>query len=270
MRNAAFELALPAGAGGPVVVAVPHAGVCVPDEDRETLLGSERGRLRDADLLVDRLFHAAPSAGAALLVGTVSRHVLDLNRAPHDIDDDVCAELGRSLSTPRSLLWRLATDGTKVLARRLSPDEVASRLERVFWPYHDALWALLDERRRRFGYAVLLDAHSMPSRPRAGTGPIAESVLSDVFGTTCAARLVDVVEERLCGLGLEVARNAPYAGGYAVRRYGRPEEGLHALQLEVRRDLYLDEERLTWDDERGGALADALGALLEDLATLAL
>jgi N-formylglutamate deformylase len=255
----------------PLVVSVPHAGVLVPDEDRALVGADERTLLRDADLFVDRLWARAPRCGAALLVATHSRFVLDLNRSPHDVDEDVCAELeAPARPNPRSLIWRLSTEGKLVLPRPLTRAELEARIARVHRPYHERLAALLEERRRRFGYAILVDGHSMPSVGRAthkdpgSRRP--DMVPGDVRGRSCAPSLSALVAAHLGACGFEVVPNEPYMGGYITRHHGRPSEGKHAIQLEVNRDLYMDEARCSYDEERAGVVADALCGLLDRLA----
>lgn len=259
----------------PVVVSVPHAGTHIPEEDRPTVGADERTVLRDADLFVDRLWQRAPALGCAFLVATHSRYVLDLNRAPSDVDREVCGELDiPSRPNPRGLIWRLSTEGKSVLPRRLTRAEVESRIERIHRPYHQALERLLEERRRIFGYAILVDGHSMPSVGRAGhTDPSmrrADIVPGDVRGRSCASDLTALVCEHFQAAGYEVKPNEPYMGGYITRHHGRPSSGLHAIQIEVNRDLYMDEDACTYDDERAARLTPVLKALLERLLKLKL
>lgn len=263
----------PPNALTPLVVSVPHAGTHIPDEDRAAVGADERTVLRDADLFVDRLWQRAPSLGAALVVATHSRYVLDLNRAPGDVDREVCPELEvPSRPNPRALIWRVSTEGKPVLPRPLTKAEVESRRARVHRPYHDALARLLEERRRAFGYAILVDGHSMPSVGRVGHADTAvrraDIVPGDVRGRSCARALSELVREHFTSAGFEVKPNDPYMGGYITRHHGRPSSGVHAIQIEVNRDLYMDEDACTFDDERAARLVPVLEALLERLVTL--
>lgn len=257
----------------PLVVSVPHAGTHIPDEDRGAVGADPRTVLRDADLFVDRLWRRAPSLGAALLVATHSRYVLDLNRAPGDVDKEVCPELAvPSRPNPRALIWRVSTEGKPVLPRPLSKAEIDSRVARVHRPYHDALASLLEERRRAFGYAILVDGHSMPSVGRAGHADPearrADIVPGDVRGKSCSALLSETVQEHFTRAGFEVKPNDPYMGGYITRHHGRPTSGVHAIQIEVNRDLYMDEEACTFDEARATRLITVLEDLLASLLLL--
>lgn len=257
----------------PLVVSVPHAGTRVPDEDRPALALKDQALLKDADLFVDRLVANATRYGAPLVVAEVSRYVLDVNRAPDDVDAEVCPELSNPAKpSSRGLIWRLTTDGTSILKRPLRRAEVDSRRARVHAPYHDALARLLEERRRVFGYAVLLDAHSMPSSGRTGhpdTGlRRADVVPGDLRGQSCDPRLTRLVVEHFERRGFVVRPNDPYMGGYVTRHHGRPAKGVHAIQLELNRDLYMDESSCTYDEKRAQKLVPHVDALLEKLAAI--
>lgn len=254
----------------PVVVSVPHAGTWVPDEDRATVGADERTVLRDADLFVDRLWQSAPLLGAALLVATYSRYVLDLNRSPIDVDAAVCPEVEvPARPNPRALIWRVSTEGKEVLPRPLTRAELKSRIERVHAPYHERLTALLEERRRAFGYALLVDGHSMPSVGRVGHADTdsrrADIVPGNVRGRSCAPSLTSTVVDHFRAAGFDVRPNDPYMGGYITRHHGRPARGVHAIQIEVNRDLYMDEDACAFDDERAGRLIQSLNDLLASL-----
>lgn len=259
----------------PLVVSVPHAGLLIPDEARSTLAGDEELLRRDADLFVDRLWRRAPLLGAALLVGRVSRCILDLNRAPDDVDAQVCAPLARlGQESPRGLVWRLTTAGVPLLSGPLPAEELRRRVEYIHGPYHAALEALLEERRARFGFAVLIDGHSMPSRgPSRRTAAVrrrADVVPGDLGGRSCAPALSAAVVEHFRDEGLEVVCNDPYRGGYITHRHGRPAAGVHAIQIEVNRDLYLCEARGEYLDERAEWLEERCASLLIRLRSLSL
>lgn len=261
----------PDGPMTPLVVSVPHAGTTVPSIDRPLMVASEVDLLRDADLLVDRLYSHAPQLGAGLIAATLSRYVVDLNRAPDDVDEHVCPDLEKHApENPRALIWRLTTDGRPVLARPLEPAELSDRLARVHTPYHRRLGALLEERRQRFGYALLLDGHSMPSVGRAThTDPghrRADVVPGNNRGKSCGQALTDLVMGHFKGRGYGVALNDPYAGGWITRNYGRPAEGVHAIQIELNRALYLHEDIPCLAGERTPPLIESLDALVETLS----
>ena len=141
---------------------------------------------------------------------------------------------------------RIVADGEDIYDRKLKYFEARRRLAACYDPYHQALSQLIDTACMRFGCAVVIDCHSMPSAGgapfRDGDRPI-DMVLGDRFGTACFGGLTSLVEQTLTAAGFHVSRNAPYAGGYVASAYGRPSAGVHVLQIEINRALYLDEKR---------------------------
>jgi N-formylglutamate amidohydrolase len=268
----------PAGAARPLLVEVPHAGVGVPDEVRKELLLDDAGVRRDADLYVDRLYARAPSLGATLIYTEVSRFVVDLNRAPDDVDELSVAghpspkplALG---GAPRGLIWRVATDGTPALGGPIPLDSWRGRVERYHAPYHRAVDAQVEALRARFGRLLVLSGHSMPSVGKATHADPgkrrADVVPGDRRGAACAAEVTRSAVELFGGAGLSVAPNDPYQGGETTRRLGRPDEGLHALQVELNRDLYMDEASFEPRQPGFDRLTDLCSSLVEKLAALA-
>jgi N-formylglutamate deformylase len=161
---------------------------------------------------------------------------------------------------------RVVATGEPIYRRKLSFAEAEARIAACWRPYHAALAALIADTVRRFGCCLLIDCHSMPAQtPVLGRMRPADVVLGDAHGTSCAALATRRVEEGLARIGLVVRRNEPYAGGYVTRHYGRPREGVHALQIELARGLYMDEARI----ERAAGftrLQDELARLIEALA----
>ena len=140
---------------------------------------------------------------------------------------------------------KVVSNGREIYRAKLSFAEAARRINVYYRPYHKALAALVDETVERFGFCVLIDCHSMPSvggplDPDAGRGR-ADFVLGDGFGNACEDRITATVERALRAQGHSVIRNKPFAGGYTVRHYGKPSTGVHALQIEINRALYMDE-----------------------------
>lgn len=266
-RMRSFEVVPGIGNMGPLVVSVPHAGTWVPDEDAPLMALEQEALLRDADLHVDKLCAGVPALGVPVIRARVSRYVLDVNRAPDDVDREVCAELERpQRHSTRGLVWRLTTDGRAVLRRPLTRQELEDRIARIHRPYHEALATLLEERRARFGYAILLDAHSMPSTGRPGhTDPgvrRADIVPGDARGASCAPSISQLLRDHFEAAGFAVRMNDPYMGGYITRHHGRPGRGVHAIQLEMNRDLYMDEVTYGFDADKAARLVPRLEALV--------
>jgi N-formylglutamate deformylase len=242
-----FEIVEPTSGETPVVVEVPHAGVWMDGESMGYTVAPARCIGRDADLYVDALFEDAPMEGASLLVARLSRFVVDLNRSDDQVDRDT-AEGGGSEPQPRGVVWRLSTEGDPVIRRPLPRVELARRLDTIYRPYHAALARLLRQKRERFGHAVLLCAHSMPAFARRGH-PDPRTMRADVVPgtngrTTAAPAFIDAVDRHARAHGFTVEHDQPYRGGYSTRHYGRPSEGLHAIQVEISRRLYMNEDTL--------------------------
>jgi N-formylglutamate amidohydrolase len=140
---------------------------------------------------------------------------------------------------------RVVSDTANIYKGPLSVEEALERIDRIYRPYHDTLRRLLAQTHVAFGLAVLIDCHSMPSNIRGGPSRIRpDFVLGDRFGASCMPELTDCAAATLTHLGYTVCRNKPYAGGFITEHYGRPARGLHALQIELNRGLYMDEQRL--------------------------
>jgi N-formylglutamate amidohydrolase len=267
-----YLLVRPARQVAPVVFASPHSGRLYPVEFVATARLDPLALRKSEDGFVDELFAAAPELGAPLLAATFPRVFCDVNREPWELDpgmfdgplphwvNTASPRVGAGLGT----IARVVATGEPVYRHKLSFAEAEARIRSLWQPYHAALAALIAETRDAFGHCLLIDCHSMPVHPaHAATPP--DFVLGDAHGTACAPRATRLVEERLQGLGYRVRRNDPYAGGYVTRHYGRPREGVHALQVEIARPLYMDEQRMERLPRMPALQAD-LGKLIETLA----
>jgi len=230
-----------------VVVEVPHAGLGMDPVSLAWLAAPARSLGADADLYADQLFADAPDEGAQLLVANTSRYVVDLNRAEGDVDA-LAVEGGTARSSPHGLVWRTTTDGRPALTGPLPRAEYERRLERYHRPYHRTLAELVDERRREHGFAILLCAHTMPSRGRDGhddAGTERADVVPGSRGRTSAtSAVIDLVDRLGREAGFRVVHDEPYRGGYSTGYYGRPGEHVHAIQIELARRLYMNERTL--------------------------
>ncbi|QEX24114.1 N-formylglutamate amidohydrolase [Hypericibacter adhaerens] len=277
--GAAFEILAPAAQTVPLVFSSPHSG---RDYAPELLAQSRLDPLtlrRSEDSYVDELFAAAPEHGAPLLRALFPRVFVDPNREALELDpamfsDALPAEA--NATSPRvaaglGSIARVVASGEEIYGRKLTRAEAEARLDRYWRPYHTALQELLAGTRRRFGHVLLIDCHSMPSvggpMERDAGDRRLDFVLGDCHGRSCAPALTDRVEAILKADGFRVERNAPYAGGYVTQHYGRPAEGLHTLQIEVNRALYMDEA--TYERRPGfAALQRAIGRLIGELARI--
>ncbi len=248
----AFETIRPRRLVAPLVFNSAHSGRDYP----ERFLGMTRldhlSIRQSEDAWVDELFGRAPHLGCPLLRAHFPRAYLDVNREPWELDPTMFAEpLSDRFNTtsPRvaaglGTLARVVAENKPIYRERLTLDDARMRIEGIYQPYHATLQKLLSESLSAFGAAVLIDCHSMPRLSRSGDRLAPDIVLGDRYGTTCANSLVDLAEMVFSGAGLRVARNRPYAGGFCTRTYGRPQHGVHALQIEVSRHLYMNEVTL--------------------------
>jgi N-formylglutamate deformylase len=267
-----FSFEAPSQGRTPVVVEVPHAGTEVPDALRAEIVGHEETILRDADLLVDRLYAGAPGHGAALLCARWSRYVVDLNRAPDDVDlETVFDHPAPRRVQPRGVVWRVTADGRPLLRAPLDYQQLRERLALYHEPYHRHLREELRRTRAEFGYAILLAAHSMPSAIKRGLRELERraDVVPGTLGRTSAhPAIIDLVEQHFRAAGLSVRHDDPYRGGYTTANYGRPGEAQHAIQVELNRALYMDERTCqpkAGDFERLQQLVETLVARLGGL-----
>jgi N-formylglutamate deformylase len=264
-----FSVIEPRTGESPLVVEVPHAGLWIDPESLATMVAPARSIGRDADLHVDQLFQDAPSEGATLIYAHVSRYVIDLNRSEGDIDEGAVEGAGRA-PFARGLIWRLTTDGDPILLARLTPRELTRRLDQVYRPYHRALQGLLARKVARFGFAVLLCAHSMPSRGRgshADSDVYRADLVPGTRGRTSAAeQVIDRVDAHGRAYKWTIRHDDPYRGGFSTAHYGKPAEGVHAVQVEIARRRYMDESTLRIDPQGFAAVRDFARTLVARLA----
>jgi N-formylglutamate deformylase len=237
----------------PLVLDSPHSGRELPADFGTVLSEFE---LRNAeDCYVDRLYLPATARGIPLLAARVSRVYLDVNRHADDIDPEVLdapppgAAASGKARLGKALVWRTLDDGRPIYARRLSMQEIASRIARCHTPYHRGLQRLLDAAHTRFGRVLHINCHSMNpvggSQGEGGAGRTrADFVLGDRDGSTCDPALTAFVRHTLAGMGYNVTVNDPFKGVALVQAYCDPAAGRHSLQIEINKRLYMDDSTL--------------------------
>jgi N-formylglutamate amidohydrolase len=271
-----FAILAPTPVTAPVVFNSPHSGRIYPEAFvAASRLGSIALR-RSEDAFVDLLLAKVRDCGAPLLAARFPRAYLDVNREPYELDPRMFDGRLPPFANTRSMrvagglgtIPRIVGDSQEIYSRRLPAREAFDRIEALYKPYHRALRQLLGTSVARFGYGILVDCHSMPSAAVGRDADIkAEIVLGDRYGTSCGAAVADAIEEVFVARGLRVVRNRPYAGGFITEHYGQPALDRHAIQVEVSRALYLDEQRI--EPTTGlPAMADAFAAVGEALASL--
>jgi N-formylglutamate deformylase len=268
-----FTLVEPRAEATAVVVEIPHAGLELDPEALATLAAPARALGADADLYVDELYADAPDVGAAFIASRMSRYVCDLNRAETDVDP-LAVEGGTARTSPHGLVWRTTTEGRPALLGPVSAAEYQRRLERYHRPYHRRIVELLEERRARHGFAIILCAHSMPSRGRDGhddAGVERADIVPGTRGRTTAAAPVIALAERLASAAhFRLRHDEPYRGGFTTANYGRPNDGIHAIQIELARRLYMDERTLAKRPTEFARLRAFCRELVEELGRLKL
>ena len=271
-----FEVSLPNTPLGPYIFNSPHSGSLYPKRflsasrlDSHTLRASE-------DAFVDQLFCSASEKGLPLMRAIYPRAYLDLNREPYELDPRMFSAPLPPYANTRSVrvagglgtIARIVADSREIYADKLPVEEALLRVEQIYKPYHSQLRRLLAQTHVSFGYAVLLDCHSMPSRSSGSAmDNRADFILGDRYGTACSEIIVNTVAEFLRDKGYAVDHNKPYAGGFITEHYGRPLKGLHAMQIEINRSLYMDENTL--EKHQGfDQLQQDIGAMIDHLIPL--
>lgn len=237
----------------PLVFSSPHSGRDYPSDFVAASRLDPLALRRSEDSYVDELFAAAPRHGAPLLAARFPRAFCDPNREPYELDPSMF--VGRlpeaaNIRSPRVVaglgtIPKVVASGAEIYAARLPVAEIERRIGGYYRPYHQCLRELVQATQRQFGWAVLVDCHSMPGSgapPEPGQGSAgADVVLGDCFGAACAGPIVEVIEDEFRRRGYRVVRNTPYAGGFTTRHYGHPRQGCHAVQIELNRSLYMNE-----------------------------
>jgi N-formylglutamate amidohydrolase len=280
---AAFSISRRSPSAIPVLVAVPHAGRHYPEAVLAGMRDPEAAGMRLEDRYADLLaLRIVQQTGAGLIFAHAPRAMIDLNRAPSEMDWEMVAE-GRPAGEPFVRAGRRARGGLGLVPRRLpglgeiwknriTRAELDARMSGIHAPYHAALAAELADLRQRWGGALLVDLHSMPPLAAGKHGKAsAEFVIGDRFGSSCAGALCAAAFDHLASCGRRAAHNRPYAGGYILDRHAAPSQGLHGIQLEVCRSTYLDEHLDEPGDDFDAVAADVAGLvrrLAEEMAVL--
>lgn len=248
-----FEVLVPGqGVRSPLIFNSPHSGAVYPRQLLEASRLDAATLRRSEDSFVHEIFACAVALGAPLMHARFPRAFIDVNREAYELDPAMFDGRLPAFANTRSMrvagglgtIARIVADGTEIYRRPLSVAEALDRVERYYKPYHRGLRRLIDEARARFGVAILVDCHSMPSsRITRESRPRPDFVLGDRYGTSCQSIITDVAQQTLQRFGYSVTRNKPYAGGYITETYGQPHAGVHALQIEINRSLYMDEAR---------------------------
>lgn len=248
----------------PLLISLPHVGVGLPDglRDRLTPIAQE---LPDTDWHVEKLYAFAKQQDVSVIEARLSRFVIDLNRDP----SGASLYPGKS-TTELCPLTTFASEPVYLAGSEPSSEEIADRVRDVFEPYHVALRSELDRIRARHGYAILLEGHSIRSHvPRFFEGRLPDLNLGTADGQTASARVEQAAREVLSGSAMSWVANGRFKGGYITRYFGRPEEQVHALQLEMALDCYMQEQApYPFEPERAAPLISVLKQLVQALLSV--
>lgn len=265
-----YKVERPAEQTAPFVWCSPHSGRIYPRAFLDEVRLDSLALRKSEDCYVDELFAGVVALGAPLLSAQFPRAYLDVNREPFELDPELFCEPLPDYANTQSVrvvgglgtIARIVADGEEIYARPLRLAAAMQRIELLYRPFHEVLAGLLEETYRRFGHAILIDCHSMPSALMTHNGGARpDFVLGDRFGASCHPDLTQFVRDTLTQLGYQAQLNRPYAGGFITEHYGRPARAIHALQIEINRGLYLDEHTL--------ARTRDFSRLRRDLGTLA-
>src|SRR5579883_410482 len=265
-----FEIVEPEHWRAPIIFNSPHSGSVYP----EAFLSASRIDLptlrRSEDSFMDELIGDLSALGFPTVRVHFPRSYVDVNREPYELDPRMFTGRLPSFANTRSMrvagglgtIPRVVGDGQEIYRERIAVDDALARIEQLYKPYHRALRRLINKAHRNFRAAIVVDCHSMPSVGVSREEPRRpDVVIGDRYGTSCAPHLADLIEQTMTRLGYSVGRNKPYAGGFITEHYGNPASGLHAVQLELNRAVYMDERRRA----RGVRFAQ----VASDIATLA-
>lgn len=272
-----FDILEPDHWRGPVVFNSPHSGNVYPGDFLTTSRLDMAVLRRSEDSFVDQLVAGVVTRGYPLMRAHFPRCYVDVNREPYELDPRMFTGRLPSFANTRSMrvagglgtVARVVGDAQEIYDQRISVDDALQRIESLYKPYHRALRKLVTKVHQDFGAAILIDCHSMPSASGRDDRPRADVVLGDRYGTSCVAAVMDTVETTLRERGYSVSRNKPYAGGFITEHYGNPSAGLHAVQLEINRALYMDERSFDRIDSFDRVAAD-LEWLSDQLADIPL
>jgi N-formylglutamate amidohydrolase len=252
-----FETVEPEALTSPLIFSSPHSGRFYPPDFLAASRLSAQALRSSEDMAVDELFGDAPRHGAPLLKANYPRAWLDVNRDADELDPKLfdpqppmTAKCSLRVAAGLGVAPRVVSEGQAIYGAKIPLAEGFWRIERVYRPYHAELQRLADRAEAKFGVAIVIDCHSMPSRMPTGDArrpyePIAaDIVIGDRYGASCDAGFAHRVHAFLTGLGYRVARNKPYAGGFITEHYALRAKNRHALQIEINRALYMNEKTL--------------------------
>jgi len=260
-----FEIIEPAQWRAPIIFNSPHSGAAYPEPFLEACRIDLPTLRRSEDSFMDEMIEGLAGMGFAVVKVNFPRCYVDVNREPYELDPRMFSGRLPSFANTRSMrvagglgtIPRVVGDGQEIYRERLKVEDGLDRIETLYKPYHRALRRLIGKVFDAFGTVILVDCHSMPSVGIARDEPRRpDVVIGDRYGTSCAPHLPIVVEDAFAAMGYSLGRNKPYAGGFITEHYGNPASGLHAVQIELNRAIYMDERKRERSDRFQRVVAD--------------
>ena len=230
----------------------PHSGVCFPDDFLNQTTVDKHTLLCSGDSYVDTLYSDAPKFGSVLMANQFARSFMDTNRAAYELDQDMfygdipndLIDHSHKVDLGYGSIAKYAYTRKEIYFTKIAFEEAESRIRQYYFPIHEKLSQLLNEDHQKFGYSVLIDCHSMPSYEFLNYRTIKKQpdiIIGNLYGNSCADELSNYIKKYFNKHNLNVTMNNPFAGGYNTNHYGRPNDNKHAIQIEIKKSLYLDE-----------------------------
>jgi N-formylglutamate deformylase len=259
-----YNITLPDTEEIPIVVSVPHCGVAFPEDIRDQYKNELIKTLDDTDWFVDQLYGFAPSLGITMITANYSRWVVDLNRDP---ESKPLYTDGRIITGLCPTTDFLGNPIYKDHREHVKQEEIKDRLYKYYWPYHHKLQELIKAKKEKFGKVLLWDCHSIRQQvPTIYNGKFPDLILGSADERSASLLLIETALQNLKQGAYQVSHNYPFKGGYITRAYGKPGENVHALQLEMCKIHYMDDEELRYDANRASDIQSILIKTLQVLA----
>jgi N-formylglutamate deformylase len=257
-----YSLFMPKEKRVPILLSSPHSGTEFPQELAHLFRPEVVAKPEDTDWFVHELYDFAPDLNISLIHAEHSRYVVDLNR---DFKGDSLYQDGRFLT---GLVPTQTFSKKDLYLKELpSPSEIQRRLKIYYWPYYYKISEILLDLKKEFGYAILFDCHSIKRNvPSISPEPFPDLILGDNDSNSANTILSEVALRTLGENKLfNVSHNNPFKGGHITRWFGKPQENIHALQLEMSQDLYMDVETGSYNELKATIIRERLRATLENL-----
>ncbi|MCH8302178.1 MAG: N-formylglutamate deformylase [Proteobacteria bacterium] len=248
----------------PLLVSIPHDGRTLLPGQAECMTDAGRA-LPDTDWHVRELYSFVEDLGASVIAANYSRYVIDLNRPPSD-----ASLYENQLATGLCPRQTFAGQDIYLDGESVSSREQETRVQAYWQPYHDRIFETLNQLKDQFGYALLWDAHSIAGEvPLLFDGVLPDLNIGTNGGASCATEITAAVAAAAQASPYSSVTNGRFRGGHITRSYGAPEDGVHAMQLELTQQNYMDQKNLSYDAERAVGLVDTIKSMLHAFETSA-